>query len=361
MSDIDARLARADHLLADGHWQEASEIALSVLAVHPDSVAAHRVLVAACVWAGDLTGALSNATDLVRLDPSDPGNHRRRAEVLARLLRHDEAVASADMAVRLGPQDVANWMALSYALLGRDRMVDVRAAANAATSARRIAPDEAAVHVLTGQIHARMEDRAAQVASYRQALELDPRNVAALNDLALLAAERGRAGRAATELEALLAEHPDQTVVEDNLNAVAVTILWRFGWAAVAAALVVAAVARIWPQPRAVVGLVIVAAFLAGSSWIVSRMRPLLRHALWRQATNVSGMRTVAMILLSGVIVAMAAFLPSTDLAEDRNLPLKGAAVLVLIFGVFGGVVRAFEIVLRTIRRLVFRTVLRPG
>jgi Flp pilus assembly protein TadD len=136
----------------------------------------------------DPDGALVTATIAIELDPERDLPHRQASIACSRRGHHREAIAHAEQAVRLAPVNPRGFTALARALVRAKR--DLERARHAAVRAIVIAPGEAESHLVFGIVaRAEREDAAAE-AAFRRALQLEPGNVSARNELARLTVRR---------------------------------------------------------------------------------------------------------------------------------------------------------------------------
>jgi Flp pilus assembly protein TadD len=136
----------------------------------------------------DPDGALLTATTAIGLDPDRELPHRQASIACSRRGRHREAIAHAEQAVRLAPGDPQGFTALARALMRAKR--DLPRARQAAIRAIVLAPDVAEPHLVFGMVSRVEGEDAAAEAGFRRALQLDPGNTSARNELARLALRR---------------------------------------------------------------------------------------------------------------------------------------------------------------------------
>jgi tetratricopeptide (TPR) repeat protein len=136
----------------------------------------------------DPDGALLTATIAIGLDPDWDLPHRQASIACSRRGRHREAIAHAEQAVRLAPGDPRGFTALARALMRAKQ--DLPRARQAAIRAIVLAPDAAEPHLVFGMVSRAEGEYAAAEAGFRRALQLDPGNASARNELARLALRR---------------------------------------------------------------------------------------------------------------------------------------------------------------------------
>lgn len=136
----------------------------------------------------DPDGALVTATRAIELDPARPLPHRQASIACSRRGRHREAIAYAEEATRLAPDDAHGFVVLARALLRAKR--DLERARHAAIRAIVAAPEAAEPHLVFGMVSAAEGEHAAAEAAFRRALQLDPDTLTARNELARLQLRR---------------------------------------------------------------------------------------------------------------------------------------------------------------------------
>ncbi|MGQ0839747.1 tetratricopeptide repeat protein [Actinokineospora sp.] len=189
---IDAVLAEAAQLTAEGRPEAAITLLRPVLVAHPDHSGAWCRLAAALLDAGEPELCLNAAKRAITLGERSWA-HRLASLALTELGRHDEAAVSAREATRRDPDDWRGHVALAEAL----GPVSPQEALDAALRAVQTAPDEARVHEVLGGAAARAREFPLAKRAYSDALRLDPGNPLVRAELGKLAgvrsASRGRA------------------------------------------------------------------------------------------------------------------------------------------------------------------------
>jgi tetratricopeptide (TPR) repeat protein len=182
--------------------------------------------------------------------------------------------------------------------------------------------------VETGQL-----DRAQEC--YLEALSIEPTHAYAQNNLAVIAAARGRMGRAARLLRTAVAGAPQDPLIHRNLDAVRTELGERLTLLLLVALLLVASVdsmgAPWWTRP--VVGLACLA--LAGAMVLLMRRRLprgfLAPTDLWRRSSR--GTRgAMAFLGLLGTAVAASAVAPKAPVAVEVG-DVSPAVIIVSIAG----------------------------
>ena len=328
MADTDVALSRAWALVQAKRWAEARELVVSALAEDPNSVTALRIL-SMCELALDRPAlARKAAVAVIASDPEDQWAHWLHAMALTALGRHYEAVAAGTEAVRITPELALAHRALTRALLEHPRRA--KEAYPVAQRAVTLDPHDAVSFVMLG-IAAGMHNRKEEErAAYLKALELDPGNAIALNNVAAMDLDRGRLGRAARGVTAALQMDPQEQVLRTNLDQLALRLLGRLITAMLVGGFVLlfAVVAEsegdlpAW-WPRALIGTVLLGAY-AGIAWLTLRHLPAGSRRYLRGLPGRSNGRTKALwvgflVLSAGMLVA--AFAPG-------DAAMVGAAVI---------------------------------
>ncbi|HEX3977418.1 MAG TPA: tetratricopeptide repeat protein [Solirubrobacteraceae bacterium] len=163
---------------------EAIAVLRALLADDPHDLEALGLLGEAQLADHDPDGALATATTAIELDPERDLPHRQASIAASRRGLHRDAIAHAEEAVRLAPDDHRGFVALARALLRAKR--DLERARHVAVRAIVIAPDEAESHLTFGMVSRAEGEAVAAEAAFRRVLRLDPGNMAAHNELARL-------------------------------------------------------------------------------------------------------------------------------------------------------------------------------
>ncbi|MGB7926151.1 MAG: tetratricopeptide repeat protein [Pyrinomonadaceae bacterium] len=125
--------------------------------------------------------AVATADQAVRLTPNDPAAHRARATALMESGRGGEAIVEFERAVALRPNHYTLWLELGRA---RDQQDDQQGALEAFTEAARLAPYYAQPHWQRGNVLFRMGQRDEAFAELRRAAMSDVTLLPASIDLA---------------------------------------------------------------------------------------------------------------------------------------------------------------------------------
>ncbi|MEE6260889.1 tetratricopeptide repeat protein [Plantactinospora sonchi] len=225
-SGRDALLDRAVQLVRVDRVEAAYPLIAEALREDPgDSYALE--LLATCHqlesrWS-DMLGVLDMAA---RRAPDNPQIHRRRSTALRHLGRIPEALAAADQARTLAPDDARGELVRAEALLRQRGTRAVLAALASTTRARELDPESVWAHVTEGRVQRRMAEFGRARAAYLAALRLAPDNTQALYGLATLDAEWGRAVRAAPSMGGVLQAVPNDPVALRAATLGARQVLW---------------------------------------------------------------------------------------------------------------------------------------
>ncbi|MBW6433443.1 tetratricopeptide repeat protein [Actinoplanes hulinensis] len=311
------QIRQALHLAQIGRASAAVPVLRRLLAEDPGDVAALRALAYCLHQAGRYDEMLSVAEQAAALVPADPAVHRQRAMALLELRRTRAAIDAATEARRLDPHDFRNDVTLAEALLAAGGTARIVAAGAAADRARRMAPQEPIVHLVTGDVLRRMADFRGARQAYRAALALDPESTVALHRLGAVDSDRGRALRSSALLGDTLRAAPHDTDVLRTATSGARRALWLLTDAAtvpLVVAVVVAAACREQVAGTAGVLLAVapvllgVAAAVVFLRWRLRRLAPaartLIRRNLWRVTFGVAVLRLAA-IALSGLLIVV--------------------------------------------------------
>ncbi len=201
--DADLYVALARVLVFAEKWDDAETQARNALLINPDSPAAHAVLGWALDFQGEdrLVEAEAELKAALAADPNSPLAQAYFAEVLmdeyVQLNAGDyrDAVAAAELAVRLDPNVVETHRALGYVL---ERTSNYAQALQEYQRALAINPNLAILHRAVGNMYMSLEppdlDKAIQ--GYLNASAFDPTNPVPLQLIAKAYASYGEYGRA---------------------------------------------------------------------------------------------------------------------------------------------------------------------
>ena len=158
--------------------------------------------------------ALAEYGEAIRLSPPYPEAYYNRADLALELGMHERALADFSRVLELDPEFPDARLNRASALL---ELGDVDGAERDVAAGLLVAPDDAHLHALRGDLLG-MRDRADEAdAAYAAALERDPSHVGAWTNRAVLAFERGDVAGAIDFLtRALHAGGPDPTILANR-------------------------------------------------------------------------------------------------------------------------------------------------
>ena len=198
-----------------------------MIAAAPESVEALCLLGQSHLALRERVAGCRAAEAALRIAPDSEWAHRLHSLALTQLGRHGEAVAAAREAVRLAPWLAETHRHLAGALIEVPGPFAADEARAAAEHALQLAPHAAASHVTVGVAAGRQGRRRDERDAYRRALELDPTNATALNNLAAVDVGRGRLAGASRFLTGALRQDPHQPQALANLDVVVTQVVRR--------------------------------------------------------------------------------------------------------------------------------------
>ncbi|MDW5324071.1 tetratricopeptide repeat protein [Plantactinospora sp. KLBMP9567] len=214
-TDTDTRkslLERALQLAQVGRVKAAYPLITEALRADPGDGYALQVL-GYCYQRESRWGDMLTVLDMAaRANPGSPQVQRNRSLALRQLGRISEALAAAELARSLDPDDARNELARAEALLRGSCTRTVLAALAATRRARELDPESVWAHVTEGKVQRRMAEFGRARAAYLEALRLAPDDPQALYGLATLDSDRGRAVRASPAMAGVLRTVPTDPV-----------------------------------------------------------------------------------------------------------------------------------------------------
>ncbi|WP_231977599.1 tetratricopeptide repeat protein [Mycobacterium sp. E2989] len=190
---IDEVVALADAYMDAGKYESAREVVSRSLASHPDDPVLLANYARAELALGNEWQAARSAHAALSRTPEDEFAMRVYALSLFRLGRHHDALWMAWRTVTTHP-NLPEPLRL-YALM-LQKTWQLRSALDVIDQALRLDPQYVDAHIRRGSILHDMGRRAEAAESYRAALQLDPANATALNDLAVHRLQGNKLGRA---------------------------------------------------------------------------------------------------------------------------------------------------------------------
>jgi len=163
-----------------GRYDEAVSVLSKAIVAAPQAVEPHCEMAYALLRLHRVQEALKEAELAASLDPQYERSHRLRSIILNELGRPKDALIAAETAVRLAPELKSGLYTLGNAQLRAKRVAD---ADRTAENLVRIAPDWPESHLLRGQVAIKRKQWEWAEASNRRALQIDPTNYIALNNL----------------------------------------------------------------------------------------------------------------------------------------------------------------------------------
>ena len=177
-------MERAAALSDLGRSREAISRLQMLLADDPHDLDVLALLAQAQFDGGDPDGALITAESAISIAPEAAWPHHAASVACRRRGLRPEAIAHAEEAVRLDPDNPWSFMTLARARLSGK--ADVAGASQAATQALELAPDEPEAYLVSGIVSVAAGEVVAAATAFRKVLQLDPTNTAARDELARL-------------------------------------------------------------------------------------------------------------------------------------------------------------------------------
>ncbi|WP_051940648.1 tetratricopeptide repeat protein [Phaeacidiphilus oryzae] len=368
------RLRHAELLLDTERTTEAIERLGPLAATRPDEAWVQAVWARALVAAERYEEALSAARRALAVDSGHQVAWLMAARALRRLTRHDEAVRHCADAIRALPDRAPVHREYAISLLDGPGGGLPEEAYRAASEAIRLDPQQAAGHYLLGlaaqRLHPGFRWGPVAVAAFEEALRLDPEFTPARNTLAVIQLGSGRVGEAARGFAASAAADPQQGIYQHNVQVVALRLVSRLRWIALAALVVCGGVgSAMFPEPlghRLTANAVLTSALLlAWALWWAGTLRPLPKPV---RATVFRLVRTRGSVRLGAIGVGVgsacgliAAAVPLPDPGWYGLLWFVGLVTQAVLILVAGQVSRARLAELRRTGEAVSRRDFRPA
>ena len=218
-------LAQSEALAAVGRYDAAAERAADAARRDPRDPLAYRVRARALHGGGHFAEAARMADESIRLAPESAEGFYLRSIALSSLAKSlpkgergplgAEAVASAREAVRLEPHAANSQLALAGALSLTGDFPD---ADRAMQELFRLAPNSTASWVTASVVAIRAKNWDAAITASRRALEIDPENYAALNNLGVALRASGKRREGTRVLADAARSNPDDRLARQNLS-----------------------------------------------------------------------------------------------------------------------------------------------
>jgi tetratricopeptide (TPR) repeat protein len=305
---------RAQALLDIGRADEAAAVLSKALAADPAAWRPWCALGVAHLNGGRYREAADCARRASELNPGAEWPHRVASIAKGRLGQRAGALAAARESVRLEPDGAYPQIQLAVALScmsWRHR----REAYDAVARALALAPDDADIQFMAGNVAMRYRRHRLAAARYERALEIDASHSGALNNLALVRLRNGRTIAAANGFGSAAALNPTTDMHRRNLEtAVRRTLAY--------AAVVLGAVGFVEGADPAF-GWVAVALAAAGGVLYVLRARRRLDPAAWSYVKRVPFTKPAAIhnMLLLTVQAALIGIAFATGASSLALLP----------------------------------------
>ncbi len=235
--EVGATVERAVRLLSLGRADEAIRTLGPVVAAHPEQTRPSAVLAVALLQQQRAGEAADLLARVIAANPEAAEPHRLMSIALRLLRRPHEAVGAAYRAAVLDPHDVDHRVELAETYLATRQLAPAREAAQQAVA---MAPESAASHLIMADVlfpefvKPRKADLVGAQWHVRRALELEPGNVYARNELARIMMADGRALEAAGVLSAAVGDDPDEQALHINLDLVFGTVVRWAHWGMIA-------------------------------------------------------------------------------------------------------------------------------
>lgn len=202
-------------LQEQGRLEEAESCFLSVLAGEPENDFVYsRLALCQLSQEGKLTKALNSINEAIRIRADDAYYHSVKSLILADLRKYREALASADVAITLSPEDALSLVAKANAYCGMSRWADAEE-----WSRKSLAADSdhtMAANILTHVL--RMQGKAAEnEVAVEQLLAADPENSYAHTNAGWNALQRKDYAGAETHFREALRLDPEAEVAREGL------------------------------------------------------------------------------------------------------------------------------------------------
>lgn len=332
MSDQDA--ARAAALFDSGRWGEARDAAARALRTDPRNGSARLTLAGALDGLGEHDAAFDEVTALVADDPENATALRLLAIVADRTGRPRRGLEAAKAAARVEPSAWQSHAILAFAEVHAHGGTGGDRAIAAAKRAVELAPDVASAHEALGTVFLLLGRHRQAEAALRVALEIDPNDLRARQNLGVALDRRGKVAAAMNLFAGLTAEQPANPAHTKNIVAtfgrwVMILLVASLAWAMIGLRFPPPAPSGggLPPWPAFAYALTLPTVAAIGLAVFTARFRFRLASLvtlLRREATGqiaVMGLLTLAFLLL----------LVGTFLSGMPRVVVLGAAVVVLL------------------------------
>ncbi len=179
-SERDNLLIKAEHLTEIERWTEAIPILFKVLAQNPQHFRVICLLSLCYHSLEDYQKALEFSEKAITIAPDEEWGHRLRSVALGEQGKNNEALKSAEEAVRLAPYEPLALQNLVNAFLNAKK---VRKAEKIALKMRELFPDSEASFFALGNVYLQRGNNYEAESCFREILHINPNSVDARNNL----------------------------------------------------------------------------------------------------------------------------------------------------------------------------------
>ena len=191
--EIQSILQRADSLLEVNRPREALPLLQDALRLNPENLHALASTARVHLALNDVPNALKFAEEAIRAEPQREWGHRLRSIVLQQSGKSEEALAAAQTAASLAPDNTLVLMQLFSALRGLKRKEDAWRVAHRMVE---LAPQLSASHINVGLAYLDYSMLDDAEAAFRRALQIDPESWAAMNNVGVVLQRKNRTSEA---------------------------------------------------------------------------------------------------------------------------------------------------------------------
>ena len=188
------------------YWKGSISIWTRTLSRWPQSYIAHCNLGIALADRGDVTGAVHNFNEALKINPDDAKSINNLGKVLTSQGKLDAAIQNFHQALQLEPDDVKVLNNLSVALADEGKVND---AVRDLEQALQLKPEYAEAYYNLGNIYASRADYDDAAQNYHTALDINPDFAEARCNLGLMLAKQGKLDDAINEYEEAIRLKPN--------------------------------------------------------------------------------------------------------------------------------------------------------
>ena len=201
-------------LAAHGQIMQAIDMLSKALQLNPDSARVHSNLGSLFIKQGNLEKALYHNKEALRLDPQLVEAHNNMGIVLMREGKLEAAISQFREALQIDPnfKPAANSLRSALAI-----QRELESEVSKLSKLLQDNPESAELHFQLGNLFFRQGDRRQAIQQYKKALELDPKFLPALNNLALVTAANKEYDRALALFLDILNSRPNDAETHFNI------------------------------------------------------------------------------------------------------------------------------------------------